>query len=177
MTLSTRTATRSLTLLLAVVSFLFVACSGGSGGGDGPTAPAATATFSNMSVSTSGGTLAVVSYGCGDSLDLKRMEREVYTTASIAERQDAKKFGAGSLLDGFEIHARTAADSKGRCDGNAACFERTSNGGRLHVICDGGGLEHETAHALAWAARLDCWQNVYHSRNFRCEQTTNLYGA
>lgn len=152
---------------------LLAAC---SGGGSGPTAPPDPHAAGQV-VSTSAGSLTVVSYGCGDSLDVRRMAGEVYTTAAIAARQNPATFDGAVLLDGFEIHARTPSDSSNRCDGNPACFERVGNRGRLHVWCDGGGLEHETAHALGWGGHLSCWETVYHSNNFRCERTTDLYGA
>jgi hypothetical protein len=147
-----------------------------SGGGSGPTAPPDPQAAGQV-VSTSSGSLTVVSYGCGEDLDLHRMAGEVGTTARIAARQNPSTFDGAVLLDGFEIHARTPSDSSNRCDGNAACFERVGNRGRLHVWCDGGGLEHETAHALGWGGHLSCWETIYHSNNFRCERTTNLYGA
>lgn len=166
-------ATAPLHLLLALLLLVFAsACSGGSG----PTAPPDPETAGQV-VSTAAGSLTVVSYGCGDTLDLQRMASEVYTTARIAASQNPATFEGAVLLDGFEIHARSASDSASRCDGNPACFERVGNRGRLHVWCDGGGLEHETAHALAWGGRLSCWDSVYHSDNFRCEHTSNLYGG
>ena len=173
MSATTSTRTRTRILALAALLVLAAAC---SGGGSGPTAPP-DAQQGGLSVSSMAGNLTVVSYGCGESLDLQRMVSEVYTTAAIAARQNPGSFEGLPVLDGFEIHARTPGDSRDRCDGNPACFERAGSAGRLHVWCDGGGLEHESAHALAWGARLSCWQSVYHSDNFRCENTSNLYGS
>ena len=155
--------------------FLLAGCSGSA---SGPTAPSVSASStSGQILSTAAGTMSVVSHGCGESLDLRRMENEVYTTDSIAARQNPSVFEGRALLEGFEIHARTPGDSNDRCHGNPACFEKTSSGGRLHVWCDGGGLEHETAHALGWGGHLSCWETVYHGVNFRCERTSDPYGA
>jgi hypothetical protein len=117
-------------------------------------------------VDTEAGALTVIAYGCVP--DLPRMVREVNTTVRIARRQRPDLFG-GKPLNGFEIHARTPEASKQRCHGSAACFERFGWMGRLHVWCDGGGLEHESAHALAHALALPCWQTVYHDGvDFTC---------
>ena len=161
-------------LALVLLLPLIAACSSGS---SGPTAPAATApVVSGLTVSTAVGSLAVVDHGCGAALDLARIGREIDTTALIADRQKEGLCHAG-LLAGYEVHARPADQARQRCDGNPACFEPAGQGGRLHVICDGGGVEHESAHAVAWAGDLSCWQTVYHSRNFRCEVTDDLYGS
>lgn len=155
--------------------FLLAACSSSS---SGPTAPSVSAsTTAGQFVSTAAGTLDVVSYGCGESLDLRRIQSEVYTTATIAAQQNPGIFDGLARLEGFEIHARHPGDSTDRCNGNPACFERAGDVGRLHVWCDGGGLEHETAHALGWGGRLSCWDTVYHGVNFRCERTDDQYGA
>ena len=165
---------RTTAALAATVLLLSVgAC---TGGGHGPTAPADPQASGQM-VSTTAGSLAVVSYGCGESLDLHRMAGEIETTLRIAERQNPSLFDGAGMLDGFEIHARSASDTRSRCDGNAACFERVGNVGHIHVWCDGGGLEHETAHALSWSENESCWETVYHTRNFRCEKTSDLYGS
>ena len=161
-------------LLLSLVLPLLAACSSGS---SGPTAPAATAPVTTgLTVSTSVGTLPLVDHGCGAALALARIGREIDTTALIADRQRDDLCHPG-LLAGFEVHARPADQARERCGGNPACFEPVGAGGRLHVICDGGGVEHESAHAVAWAGDLSCWQTVYHSRNFRCEVTDDLYGS
>jgi hypothetical protein len=119
-------------------------------------------------IQTEAGALAVVAYGCEP--DLPRMVREVNTTTRIARRQRPGLF-AGSPLAGFEIHARTPQGSAQRCDGDGACFERFGNRGRLHVWCDGGGLEHESGHALAHAAGLPCWAVVLHDgTDFTCRR-------
>lgn len=168
-----RTTLRFLAAAL-LLHLVLVACSGG--GASGPTAPAAASTTGQV-LSTSAGTLTVVDHGCGTDMNRRRLEGEVHTTTMIAEQQNPDAFAGERPLDGFEIHLRTSDDTYRRCDGNPACFERTGDRGRLHVWCDGGGLEHESAHALAWGARLGCWETVYHSRNFRCEVTDDLYGA
>lgn len=166
-----RSAALVLTLALLVP---LAACSSGS---SGPTAPAVNApVVSGLTVVTSVGSLSVVDHGCGEALDLARIGREIDTTALIADRQRDGLSHPG-LLAGFEVHARSAEKARDRCDGNPACFEPVGSGGRLHVICDGGGVEHESAHAVAWAGDLSCWQTVYHSRNFRCERTDDLYGS
>lgn len=161
-------------LALALLLPLLAACSSDSAG---PTAPATTTpVVSGLTVATSVGSLPVVDHGCGAALDLARIGREIDTTALIAERQRDGLCRPG-LLAGFEVHARPADKARERCGGNPACFEPVGSGGRLHVICDGGGVEHESAHAVAWAGDLSCWQTVYHSRNFRCERTDDLYGS
>jgi hypothetical protein len=58
-----------------------------------------------------------------------------------------------------------------RCNGDAACFESFGSRGRIHVWCSGGGVEHESAHALAYAVSLPCWETVYHNGiNFTCRK-------
>lgn len=166
-----RSAALVLTLALLVP---LAACSSDS---NGPTAPAVNApVVSGLTVVTSVGSLSLVDHGCGDALDAARIGREIETTALIADRQ-RKGLTHPGLLAGYEVHARSAEKARERCNGNPACFERVGSGGRLHVICDGGGVEHESAHAVAWAGDLSCWQTVYHSRNFRCEVTDDLYGS
>ena len=146
------------------------ACKGGSG----PTAPPDAAT---LSVNSQAGQLTVLDYGCGNSLDLARIASELDTTMRIASRQNPAQFGAGGTLNGFQVAAHPTSGAQQRCNGAPACFETLGNSGRLHVWCDGGGVEHETAHALAWAVRLPCWEVVYHSDNFRCERTSDMYGG
>lgn len=167
---------RRATLLLLV--FATAAC----GSSSSPTEPPdLTASNSNqtsvLSVATEAGVLAVADRGCGDALDLGRMGSEIDTTMRVAVRQNPGVFASGFPLGDFEIHARPRSEAIDRCNGAPACFEPNGSSGRLHVQCDGAGVEHEAAHALTWATRLDCWQVVYHSTNFRCETTSNMYGS
>jgi len=149
--------------LLAIVAACLAAACGG-GGSSRPSTPPVPAVV----IQTEAGALAVVAYGCEPDLD--RMVREVNTTTRIARRQRPGLF-AGAPLAGFEIHARTPAASAQRCDGEAACFERFGSRGRLHVWCDGGGLEHESGHALAHAAGLPCADTVLHDGiDFTCRR-------
>lgn len=152
------------TAVLAFTLVLVAACDGGS-----PTDPGGAA-FSSA-LSTQAGSMGVVSHGCGEGLDIQRMRAEVETTAFIADRQNPDlQVVTRRILEGFELHARTPDASARRCDGGLACFEPTGAAGRLHVWCDGGGVEHETAHAIAYAARLPCWETVYHGHDFRCQR-------
>jgi hypothetical protein len=120
-------------------------------------------------IETEAGRLTVVPFGCEPDLD--RMVKEVNTTVRVARKQQPNLFG-GQPLNGFEIHARTPEGSLDRCgNGDPACFERFGNRGRLHVWCDGGGLEHESSHALAHAVALPCWRTVYHDGvDFTCRR-------
>ena len=156
-----------LTLPLLLVPF--AACKAGSG----PTAPPEAAT---LAVHSQAGELTVLDYGCGSSLDVNRFSSELDTTLRIAMRQNPDQFGPGTL-NGFEIAAHPSSGTQQRCHGAPACFETRGNSGRLHVWCDGGGVEHETAHALGWAVHLPCWEVVYHTDNFRCERTSQMYGG
>lgn len=163
----------TLSLCAALLVFTLTACSGSSS----PTEPAPiSAASASMTVSSLAGQLVVVDHGCGSQLDVSRIAAEIDTTLRIAERQNPDVFAAGGALQGFEVHARPANASQQRCDA-AACFEPAGGSGRLHVWCDGGGVEHEAAHALTWAVRLPCWESIYHTTNFRCERTSDLYGA
>lgn len=162
------------TLALLLLTSFTAACSGSSS----PTEPAPlSAASSTLAVHSMSGQLVVVDHGCGSRLDVARVAAEIDTTTLIAERQNPEVFSGGGVLDGFEVHARPVDASQSRCNGAPACFEPNGDSGRLHVWCDGGGVEHETAHALTWGARLPCWEIVYHSTNFRCERTSDLYGA
>jgi len=163
---------RTLTLIVSLPLAL-AACAGGS---SGPTAPPALDS-ATLAVSSQSGQLVVFDYGCGDRLDLARIASEIDTTTRIAERQNPTVFGGGGTLQGFEVHARPSESSEDRCHGAPACFEPVGSSGRLHVWCGGGGVEHESAHALGWATHLPCWEIVYHSTNFRCEKTASMYGA
>jgi len=167
---------RYATLLL--LTLVTVAC----GSGSGPTEPAAhppgsSSQTATLSVPTQAGVLPVIDHGCGAALDVGRIGSEIDTTMRVAGRQNPDTFSVGLPLNGFEVHARPRDAAVDRCNGAPACFETAGRSGRLHVQCDGAGVEHETAHALTWATNLDCWQVVYHSTNFRCESTTDLYGS
>lgn len=167
-------AFRPTRLLLLGLLVATAACSGKSSPTEVDNVTAASS--ASPSVATRAGNLTVVDHNCGSSLDVLHMAGEVDTTMRIAVRQNPDVFANGLPLDGYELHARTPGASADRCHGAPACFERAGSGGRLHVQCDGAGVEHETAHALAWAAGLPCWETVYHTTNFRCEQTSDMYG-
>lgn len=151
--------------VLLIIPIITMAILGCSSSGNRPTTPTITPT-PPVNIDTEAGTLQVTSYDCVP--DLARMISEINTTTRIARRQRPSSFG-GSPLTGFEIHARTPESTRRRCDGDAACFERFGNRGRIHAWCDGSGVEHESAHALAWAVALPCWRTVYHDEvNFKC---------
>lgn len=157
-------STSPLLYTLVLVLFLGAGCDGRS-----PTDPGGVAF--NSALSTRVGSMGVVSHGCGSDLDAERMRAEVETTALIADRENPDlQVVTRRILDGFDLHARTPEASAQRCDGGLACFEPAGSTGSLHVWCDGGGVEHETAHAIAYAAGLPCWKTVYHGYNFRCQR-------
>ncbi len=153
-----------------------LACSGlavgGCSGGSSPTEPAPRFEAARVqALTTRVGTLAVHAHDCGERLDLAAIGAEIHTTAGVADRQNpGLEIYDRLVLDGFEIHARSPARTRSHCPaGGGACFERAGDVGRLHVWCGSGGVEHETAHAIAWAAGLPCWRDVYHGVDFRCE--------
>lgn len=147
---------------------IVLACLGAACGGGSTSPPSATPTLP-VTIQTEAGALTVIAYGCEP--DLERFVREVNTSVRIARRQRPELFG-GSPLTGFRVLARTPAGSSQRCSGNPACFERWGARGRLHVHCDGSGLEHESLHGLAWSVRLPCWESIGHDGvGFDCRRT------
>lgn len=150
--------------LLAVV-----ACQGSSS----PTEPLATvASAEAMTIATRLGTLHVISHDCPGTFDPERIENELYTTANVAMKENpGLAVYEQYVLNGFEIHCRPPEQTSQYCGPHGlACFTNQRGGGQMHVWCDGGGVEHEAAHAIAYAAGLPCWRDVYHGVNFRCER-------
>lgn len=166
-TLAVHKSIRVVTLGFALV--FFAAC---SGGGSSPTEPfSAAATVQSSTFSTRLGNFVVFDKGCKSPPDLAKIEAELYTTADIAMRQNPSLDPYGRwLLDGFELHLRPAEETSKFCGPTGlACFIPQGGTGAFHVWCDGGGVEHETAHGLAWGGDLPCWRDVYHGIDFRCE--------
>lgn len=154
---------------LGVALLSVAACQGGSS----PTEPfsAPIEQSSSTTLSTKLGSLLVVNHGCPGQPNLQKFENELYTTANVAMKQNPSlAVYENFVLNGFELHCRTAEETSQFCGPTGlACFTTEHGVGRLNVWCDGGGVEHETAHALAYATDLSCWRDVYHGINFRCE--------
>lgn len=152
-----------------LASLLLAACQGSSS----PTEPLAFTESSSavIGLATRLGDVRVFDHGCAGTLDLGRIEAELYTTGDVAMRQNSElAVYQRRVLDGYEIHARTPDATHEYCGPTGlACFKVVAGVGRMHVWCDGGGVEHETAHALAHGAGLPCYHDVYHGLDFQCQ--------
>lgn len=153
----------------ALALLLLAACHGSSS----PTEPLASIEGSAAAIglATRLGDVRVFDHGCNGTLDLARIEAELYTTGDVAMRQNPSlAVYERQVLAGTEIHARTADATHDYCGPTGlACFEVVAGVGQMHVWCDGGGVEHETAHALGHGASLPCYHDVYHGLDFRCQ--------
>lgn len=122
-----------------------------------------------MTIQTLAGTLFVVAEGCVP--DLETMTREVN---GVVER--AQRVGVTASLDGWTLYARSPEATRERCAGSHgdACIDVGAR--TMHVWCPGSehgapGVEHETGHALAYAAGLGCWESVGHKGiGFDCKR-------